>query len=313
MLTIPEFDAGVLFDASHPDYPASLEQVRIAAEEIGFLTLRGTLLSQADVRKVLDIYREFFLLPASAKDAYDMSKTGSNRGWGAPGAEQVDPTANPDFKEVFDCGLELNAEDPLSTHTYYAPNRWPDSPAQFRTIVSGYYDQATAISLALLSVISRALGEPADYFLDKFDKPMALLRGNYYPPRPSDASEKDFGIAPHTDYGCLTLLATDGSPGLEVQTRHDGWLPVSAAPGTFIINFGEMLQMWTNGRVVATPHRVIGGTQERISIPFFFNPRFDANVAPWSSGEVRLAGEHLSRRYDQTYVHRQHDTRQARI
>jgi isopenicillin N synthase-like dioxygenase len=262
-------------------------------------------MTAGDVREVMDLYREFFQLPRAAKAAYDMAATGSNRGWGAPGAEQVDPTANPDYKEVFDCGLELDTNDPLSTHTYYAPNRWPADPPSFKPVVSQYYDQATTISLALLSAIATAIGQPAGYFADKFDKPMALLRGNYYPPRPRSATDRDFGIAPHTDYGCLTLLATDGSAGLEVQMRDHQWIPVCADPGTFVINFGEMLQMWTGGRVVATPHRVIGGSHERISIPFFFNPRFDANVAPWGSKQVLLAGEHLSKRYDQTYVHRQ--------
>ncbi len=309
-MKIPEIDARVLFDAGHPGYEASLAQVRAAAEDIGFMTLTGTHLTGADVRLVLDAYHRFFKLPKSTKAVYDMAKTGSNRGWGAPGAEQVDPSANPDFKQVFDCGLELSSDDSLAAHTYYAPNCWPDEPADFRVIVTNYYAQATDISLSLLCAIAQAIGEPANYFADKFDKPMALLRGNFYPSRPADVTDKDFGIAPHTDYGCLTLLATDGSPGLEVQTRKSGWVPVTASPGTFIINFGEMLQMWSGGRVVATPHRVIGGVNERISIPFFFNPRHDVNVAPPDLDEVRLAGDHLSQRYDQTYVHRQSSVKQ---
>ncbi|ASJ70896.1 isopenicillin N synthase family dioxygenase [Granulosicoccus antarcticus] len=304
-MNIPQLDARCLFDSEHPDYQASLAQVRFAAQQVGFMTLTNTSMSSDDVLQVLDMYRRFFKLPADTKAACDMAKTGSNRGWGAPYAEQVDPDANPDFKEVFDSGLELSVDDPLARHTYYAPNRWPDEPADFHSVISGYYQQVTNISLSLLCAIAQAIGEPADYFADKFDKPMALLRGNYYPPRPASAAAKDFGIASHTDYGCLTLLATDGSPGLEVQTRQSGWVSVNASPGTFIINFGEMLQTWSDGKVVATPHRVIGGENERISVPFFFNPRHDVNVAPRGADEKMLAGDHLSARYDQTYVHRQ--------
>ncbi|MEX0312081.1 MAG: 2OG-Fe(II) oxygenase family protein, partial [Tateyamaria sp.] len=102
-----------------------------------------------------------------------------------------------------------------------------------------------------------------------------------------------------------TLLATDGSPGLEVRKRGGGWIPVSAPPGEFIINFGEMLEFWTGGTVKATPHRVVGGTAERISIPLFFNPTYDTNVAPAGSGQVMLAGDHLSARFEETYVHLQ--------
>jgi isopenicillin N synthase-like dioxygenase len=64
----------------------------------------------------------------------------------------------------------------------------------------------------------------------------------------------------------------DGTPGLEVRKRGGGWIPVSAPVGEFVINFGEMLEMWTQKRVVATPHRVVGGDAERMSIPLFYNP-----------------------------------------
>lgn len=304
-MLIPEVNASSLFNENDTEHPVNRERVRVAAEEVGFMTLSNSDISQTEVTRLINIYRQFFMLPDLYKSQYDMASTNSNRGWGAPGSEQVDPLANPDFKQVFDCGPELDPKDSLSTLTYYAPNRWPDQPAAFETVIKDYYHRASALSLKLLSAVAMAIEQPADYFNNKFDKPMALLRGNYYPPRPVTASDKDFGIAPHTDYGCLTLLAMDGSPGLEVQLRNGRWEPVTVKPGTFVINFGEMLQMWTNGRVVATPHRVIGGNNERISIPFFFNPEFNTNVSPSDSGQITLAGDYLSKRYNDTYVHRQ--------
>ena len=116
---------------------------------------------------------------------------------------------------------------------------------------------------------------------------------------------QDFGIATHTDYGCLTLLATDGSPGLEVRKRGGGWFAVQVPPGEFVINFGEMMEIWSEGRVKATPHRVVGTTEERLSVPLFFNPSVDTNIAPMGSGQVILAGDHLARRFQETYVHLQ--------
>lgn len=157
----------------------------------------------------------------------------------------------------------------------------------------------------LLRAIAVAMGEDEASFDAAFDAPMALLRGNYYPARPAWAGQDDFGIAAHTDYGCLTLLATDGTPGLEVLNRDDEWVPVASEPGVFVINFGEMLEMWTGGRVKATLHRVVGGPEERLSVPLFFNPSWDTNVAPPGSGEEILAGPHLARRFEETYVHLQ--------
>ena len=303
---IPKIDAQALFAADKE----ALAAVRTAAETTGFMTLHNTALSGAEVAAVIESYRQFFKLPEAAKEPVDMAQTGSNRGWGRAGSEQVDPNANPDYKQFFDCGVSVPREHPWADKQFYAPNKWPEQPAglgaaDFRADVLAYFTKARTISMDLLSALARAIGEPASFFKDKFDTPMALLRGNYYPERPAWAGAKDFGIATHTDYGCLTFLALDGSPGLEVRQRGGGCIPVRAEPGTFVINFGEMFEMWTNGRVKATPHRVVGGTNERISIPLFFNPNYDTNVAPIGSGQVILAGEHLSARYNETYVHLQ--------
>ena len=301
---IPSIDAKVLFDSEHPQHQSVLSAVRSAATEVGFMTVYNTDISRRQVEDLLAMYRKFFLLPEAGKEAVDMAKTSSNRGWGKSGTEQVSADANPDYKQVFDCGPELSSNDPLTTITYYAPNLWPEQPQQFRESVVSYYERACAVALKLLSAIAVSLGESADHFSNAFDKPMALLRGNYYPVRPADASDKDAGIAEHMDYGCLTLLATDGTPGLEVKMRDGSWQSVCVPPGEFVINFGEMLEFWTGGKVVATPHRVLGDNHERLSVPLFFNPRHDVNVAPSDTEETILAGDHLSKRYDETYLHR---------
>ncbi|MGC1428144.1 MAG: 2OG-Fe(II) oxygenase family protein [Albidovulum sp.] len=300
---IPRIDAQALFARD----AGAMAAVKEGARDPGFLTVYNTPIPAARVAALIESYRAFFALSAAEKARYDMALTGSNRGWGAPGSEQVDPNANPDYKQVFDCGLELARTDPLAALGLrcYAPNLWPSEPAWFAMTLQAYYRDACAFSLDLLNAIAAAIGEDAGYLTDKFTRPMALLRGNFYPERPANASAKDFGIATHTDYGCLTLLATDGSPGLEVRKRGGGWIPVSAAPGEFVVNFGEMFEMWTAGRVRATPHRVTGTMAERISVPLFFNPNYDANVAPIGSGQVIRAVDHLQKRYDETYLHLQ--------
>ncbi len=174
---------------------------------------------------------------------------------GGTGSEQVDPNANPDYKEVFDSGYVPSPLHPYAAHSVYAPNQWPDRPADFERVIKNYYAAAMRVAMDVLRAIANALDLDRDYFTNKFSHPMALLRGNYYPARPDWAGDKDFGIAAHTDYGCVTLLATDGVGGLQAQSRDGQWVSVLAEPGEFIINFGEMLQMWTNGAVRVTPHR----------------------------------------------------------
>ncbi|WP_300018666.1 2-oxoglutarate and iron-dependent oxygenase domain-containing protein [uncultured Roseobacter sp.] len=306
---IPRLDAA-LMAAGDPETMAQLQE---AATGTGFFTVHNTAISAERMQVVLACYRAFFRLPEVEKSRIDMARTGANRGWGAAGSEQVDPDANPDYKQFFDSGFALPAGDPRSDLAVYAPNRWPDTPVDFRDEIESYYREACTVAMDILRAIARAIGAADTYFDGAFDTPMALLRGNFYPERPAWATARDFGIATHTDYGCLTLLATDGSPGLEVRKRGGGWIPVSAPPGEFVINFGEMMEMWTAGRVRATPHRVIGSDHERISVPLFFNPSYDTNVAPMESGEVIKAGEHLTKRFSETYVHLQDQEQSAEL
>jgi isopenicillin N synthase-like dioxygenase len=300
-MMIPRLDAQKIREAD----PVTLAALAEAARGVGFATIYNTALTPDRVKDVIETYRAFFRLPESEKRAIDMAQTGANRGWGAPGSEQVDPDANPDYKQFFDSGFELSVGDPLADLPVYAPNQWPEGNTVFRKKIQDYYGDASAVAMDLLRGIAQAIDMPRDYFDAAFDKPMALLRGNYYPERPPWATSRDFGIATHTDYGCLTLLATDGSPGLEVRKRGGGWIAVDAPPGDFVINFGEMMEFWTQGSVKATPHRVVGGLHERVSVPLFFNPAHDTNVAPPASGDTVLAGAHLAARFEQTYVHLQ--------
>ncbi|EEE36672.1 2OG-Fe(II) oxygenase [Rhodobacteraceae bacterium KLH11] len=290
--------------------PAEMDKLRDAVGRVGFLRISNTGLSADRIGQVLAAYRDFFRQPDEIKQSVDMAATGANRGWGASRSEQVDPDANPDYKQVFDCGFELPSDSPYAGRglSVYAPNLWPEGAEMFRDTIQSYYSDACAVAMRILRMIAVSLGREAGSFDAAFDTPMALLRGNYYPQRPDWAGENDFGIAAHTDYGCLTLLATDGTPGLEVRMPNGTWQPVEAAPGQFIINFGEMLEFWTGGEVKATEHRVRGGAAERISVPLFFNPSYDTNVAPPGSGTFIRAGEHLTRRFNETYVHLQATT-----
>jgi isopenicillin N synthase-like dioxygenase len=93
---------------------------------------------------------------------------------------------------------------------------------------------------------------------------------------------EQFSCGAHTDYGCVTLLLTDPTPGaLQVQLKDGTWLNADPIPGAFVVNIGDMIERWTNGLWKSTMHRVIHrGQQYRISVPFFYEPNFDAMVRP---------------------------------
>lgn len=101
-----------------------------------------------------------------------------------------------------------------------------------------------------------------------------------YPPLPP--GHLGLSCGEHTDYGLLTLLHTDGTPdSLEVKTRMGKWIGVQPIRGTFVVNVGDMMEVWTAGRWKSTLHRVVHrGTKRRVSAPFFLEPSWEAEVRP---------------------------------
>ena len=179
-----------------------------------------------------------------------------------------------------------------------------------------------ALALRLVRLLALALDLPASHFEAPgfFDRPMMFLRLLQYAPELSQPEEGVFGAGAHSDYGMLTLLATDENDGLQIQPRafplsasasDAGWMDVPARPGSLIVNLGDMLERWSNGRFLSTRHRVVSKTgRERFSIPFFFEPNFDCQVEclPTCTSPANppryaatTAGEYLLGRYAATH------------
>ena len=298
---IPRINYEALCDEDDQKNKFELDKLKTAVTKYGFLIIKNYPIDLEKIENVFLLYKQFFKLPFEEKNKVNMSTTLSNRGWGGIKAEQVNANFNPDNKEIFDCGPDIRIEHKFQDLPYYSKNIWPDQIPCFEENIINFYNSCSEISIAILKQIENSLNYANNYFADKFKLPMALLRCNYYPKRSSELSNKDFGIAPHTDYGCLTLLFTDATPGLEVELPSKKWEKVTANKDEIIVNFGDMLEIWSNKQIKATPHRVIGSDNERFSIPFFFNPQYDTII---SKEKNILAGDYLSSRYDETYVHK---------
>ena len=300
-LTIPKVDYKIISNQVDASFNAELEKFNYAISHYGFLLLQNTPIDKKVKNNILKTYKAFFDLPFEEKNKVNMDLTSSNRGWGAPRGEQVNREYNPDYKEIFDTGPHQKVKDEFRDLTYYSKNLWPDQLPFFENNVNNYYDLCTQIGMNVLLFIERSLGLSENFFRDKFENPMSLLRCNYYSPRKSSLSNKDYGIAPHTDYGCLTILLTDNNPGLEIKNPSNQWELVTPEEGEVIVNFGDMLEFWSKKKIKATPHRVFGNNNERFSIPFFFNPQYDTVI---SKKDKIFAGEYLSKKYDTTYLHK---------
>ena len=298
---IPKIDYKIILNNEDPSFSEELKKFNYAISQYGFLLLKNTPIDKKVKNNILKTYKAFFDLPFEQKNLVNMALTSSNRGWGAPHGEQVNPEYNPDYKEIFDSGPHKKVRTEFKDLTYYSENLWPDQLPNFQKNVIDYYDLCTQVGINVLSFIELSLGFSKNFFSDKFENPMSLLRCNYYPPRMSTLSNKDFGVAPHTDYGCLTILLTDNNPGLEIKNPSNEWELVTPEEGDVIVNFGDMLEFWSNEKIKATSHRVYGNNNKRFSIPFFFNPQYDTII---SKKDNIIAGEYLSKKYDTTYSHK---------
>jgi isopenicillin N synthase-like dioxygenase len=156
-----------------------------------------------------------------------------------------------------------------------------------------------ALGRRLLRGFALALGLPEEAFDAFVTKPPSQLRLVHYPYDPAEAQAA--GIAAHTDYECFTILLPT-APGLEVMNGAGAWVDAPPIDGAFVVNVGDLLEIWTNGTFVATSHRVRPVSQERFSFPLFFCCDYHTEVAPLPAfvGPVRpalhapvRAGEHL--------------------
>ena len=299
--TIPKIDYNIISNEMASSFNYELKKFNYAVSQYGFLLLKNTPIDLKVKNNILKTYKAFFELPFEQKNMVNMALTSSNRGWGAPQGEQVNPEFNPDYKEIFDSGSHVKVISKFKDLTYYSKNLWPTQLPNFEKNVNDYYDLCTQIGINILSFIESSLGFSEKFFIDKFKNPMSLLRCNYYPPRKSSLSNKDYGIAPHTDYGCLTILLTDNNPGLEIKNPSNEWELIYPAEDEIIVNFGDMLEFWSNKKIKATSHRVYGNYNERFSIPFFFNPQYDTII---SKKDKIIAGEYLSKKFNSTYLHK---------
>jgi isopenicillin N synthase-like dioxygenase len=255
-------------------------RVGAACRDVGFFYVvnhgvGGDLMSEAFAQS-----KAFFALPFAEKQAIAIEKIGGNRGYSGLMHEALDPKQGPDMKEAFNVGLDLKPDDPdlLAGKPFRALNAWPDLPG-FREALIAYFAACAALGNRIHRAFARDLGIATDYFASRFDRPMATLRLLRYPATLSGGDEQ-IGAGTHTDYGNLTLLATDDVGGLEVRTRAGDWIEAPAMANAFVVNIGDCLMRWTNDVYVSTPHRVVNRSgRERHSIAFFFDPNPDAEVA----------------------------------
>jgi len=241
---------------------------------------------------MLETSRAFFDLPVAQKRAVARPAPEQSRGYIALGDENLsysrgDATTT-DLKEFFAIGPVDVPDDDYhrrpEAYPSFAPNLWPAHPPEFRAVWTEYYRAMETLAARIMRIFALALGLRADFFGPATDRHISGIRANHYPEQIEQPRPGQIRAGAHTDYGAVTVLLPDNVPGLQVCNRRGEWVDVSATTGTFVCNIGDLMQRWTNDRWISTMHRVVNPPREaargnrRLSIPFFFQPNYDAVI-----------------------------------
>ncbi|XP_011031928.1 PREDICTED: probable iron/ascorbate oxidoreductase DDB_G0283291 [Populus euphratica] len=268
-----------IIDLSSPDRISTAKSIRQACVDCGFFYLVNHGVEEQLLSKVLEESKKFFSLPLNEKMKLSRKH---HRGYTPLYAENLDPLSRSkgDSKETFYVGPV--AGDMAQTNL----NQWPSQEIlpSWRLTMESYHKKLMSAGKKLIYLIAMALNLDEDYFekVGALDTPNGFLRLLHYPGELGCFNEQIYGASEHSDYGMITLLASDGVPGLQVCRERFNqprlWEDVLHINGAFIVNIGDMMERWTNCLFRSTLHRVMPVGQERYSLAFFLDPNPDCVV-----------------------------------
>ncbi|PVE79113.1 isopenicillin N synthase family dioxygenase [Microbacterium testaceum] len=277
-LTLPILDLSLLDQG--PDAAARFrDDLRAATHDVGLFYLTGTGVSAELESRLLQAAKDFFALPDADKLAIENVTSPHFRGYTRVGGELTQGRV--DWREQIDIGPErepLVDPDGPGYNRLVGPNLWPAAQPELREVVAEWHDHLTGIARKLLRAWALSLGAEEQYFDRHFGDPQTLIKIVRYPGKDDPTPQQ--GVGAHKDSGVLTLLWVEpGKGGLQVE-RDGEWVDAPPVSGAFVVNIGELLEYATQGYLTATNHRVISPRfpDERISVPFFFNPALDARL-----------------------------------
>jgi len=245
-----------------------------AFETIGFVAVKGHLLTAESQQMLYEQVKLFFDLPVSIKAKYEIEGGGGQRGYTGFGKEHAKNKSKGDLKEFWHFGQEVATNSSL--YKQYPPNIQVVELPQFNAVGMKVYQLLEQTALQILQAIALHLGLDLHYFDSQVQEGNSILRAIHYPPITSPPKGA-VRAAAHGDINLITLLMGAQGSGLEVLNHQGKWIAATAAEDELIINIGDMLSRLTNNRLKSTVHRVVNPPEElwghpRYSVPFFMHP-----------------------------------------
>ncbi|RVW49776.1 Protein DMR6-like oxygenase 2 [Vitis vinifera] len=279
-LAVIEAEGIPLIDLSSANASNHVSQIADACKNWGFFQVINHGVPSESRWKIEDAARKFFALPLEEKRKVSRDEVNPL------GYFDTEHTKNVrDWKEVFDFVVPTPAflpasPDPDDKELNELTNQWPQYPPELREVCEEYAREMEKLAFKLLGLISLSLGLPENRFNLLFEESTNFIRLNHYPPCP--IPHLALGVGRHKDSRALTILAQDDVGGLEVKRKTNGeWVRVKPTPDAYIINVGDIIQVWSNDTYESVEHRVtVNSQRERFSIPVFFSPGHHVWVKP---------------------------------
>jgi isopenicillin N synthase-like dioxygenase len=262
-----------------------------ACRDTGFFLVTGHGVPADLISKTRQRAIDFFALPDDEKMKVQRPPAKISRGYNWVGdrsiAYSMGQAAPPDIQEAFGFGQDrpdLASKVDKASAQMYAPNIWPERPHDFKQTMVSYYDAMMGLASNVLRAMATALDVNENYFADKFDRQASVCRIIRYPAVTQPPLPGQLRAGTHTDYGIMTFVRGDDTPGgLQVRHRNGNWIDVHIPRDGFCCNIGDLMARWSNDRWVSTLHRVAVPPpdvvpQDRISLVFFTNPNPDAEI-----------------------------------
>lgn len=269
--TVPIIDMSPFVDeAAHDDKSRArvAEMWDTAMTDVGFACITGHGVAPEVITGLRDGAMAFFAQEASAKLAHSFGPYGTPLGgYTSMGTEAVARTRN---EHGSDGGTDTtkvkSLADDLKESFIFKPESPNAQPACLAHVGNTYYEELLRVLGCLHHLTAAAPGLPRNFF-DPFFTPSASvsLRLAYYPPiPPQDQASSAVRYGEHTDYTGYTLLHKDekdlgniNAGGLQVLLQSGEWQAVVLQKGAFVVNIGDLYEVWTNGRWRSTVHRVM--------------------------------------------------------
>ncbi|XP_027088767.2 oxoglutarate-dependent flavonoid 7-O-demethylase 1 [Coffea arabica] len=247
-----------------------LQKLHSTCKTWGIFQLVNHGVSSSVMEKLKYEIEEFYKLPLEEKMRYEL-RPGDFEGYGQTILHSDDQKV--DWADRF-----YMVFNPIHRRK---PHLLPKLPSLLRESMETYFKEIQKLAMVLFNLMGEALGVDNKEMEDMFEDGMQSVRMTYYPPCPQP--ELVMGISPHSDATGITILSqVNGVEGFQV--KKDGvWIPVNILPNAFVVIVGDILEILSNGTYKSVEHRAtVNSSKERISIAIFFNPKFEAEIGPFT-------------------------------